>query len=410
MSEETRDPSNPHPGIDVIEIDIDKVHMVQGQLNLAPALRAQIALGTSKTEAALVELAAKHQSITEIKDKAGREQAHGAAMELMRTRTTIADLSKRARDDATKFSRAVIAEEQRLIGIIEPEEKRLKGLRDDWDAEQERIKREKAEAERKRLLAISEQITSLKAFGPLAAQCRTSARIQELIDRLTAVEVTPEIYAEFTDDAAAAKSVTLNQMGAAFKAKQEQEAEAARLAAERAEQERVRQEQAERQRQLEAQAAELERQRKELEAATAAAQAAAAPPPPPPVEPSTASNTSPVSESGIPAADAAILNATAQTLLTTPQGNETFVAVIHAEHDIAGELRGDGATAAGVPLIRGEVGVINSGFAIKPSRPTDDEIIDALALHFRVHESKVIEWLQDMDLEIASKHLAGEFA
>lgn len=43
----------------------------------------------------------------------------------------------------------------------------------------------------------------------------------------------------------------------------------------------------------------------------------------------------------------------------------------------------------------------------KQSRPTDDEIIDALTLTFRVHESKVIEWLLDMDLNEASRKLAA---
>ena len=37
------------------------------------------------------------------------------------------------------------------------------------------------------------------------------------------------------------------------------------------------------------------------------------------------------------------------------------------------------------------------------SRPSDDEIIAALALHFRVHESKVIEWLLDFDLDGATE-------
>ncbi len=46
----------------------------------------------------------------------------------------------------------------------------------------------------------------------------------------------------------------------------------------------------------------------------------------------------------------------------------------------------------------------------KPSRPTDDQIIDALSLHYRVHESKVIEWLMDMDLNAASDRMAKEFA
>lgn len=394
MNEPAGAQPNPHPGIEVIEVDIDRIHSAQALVSMAPAERAQIALNTSKTEAALVALAAKNTGIVEIKDKAGRDQAHGAAMELMRTRTTIADLSKKARDDATKFSKAVIAEETRLIAIIEPEEKRLKALRDGWDEEQERIKREKAEAERKRLLAISEQISAIKNYANLASQCRTSARVQELIDRLTAVEVTPEIYAEFTDDAAAEKSATLIRMGGYLKVKQDQEAEAKRLADERAEQERVRQEQAERQRQLDEQAAELARQQKALQDAQAAAAA------PPPLAPSTAANTNPVNEAGIPAADAAALNATAQTLVLATdttvipltQGGDTGPVVTHAHTP--------------TPVVAQTAAPVTH----KATRPSDDEIIDALALHFRVHESKVVEWLLDMDLQAASDRLAGEFA
>lgn len=43
----------------------------------------------------------------------------------------------------------------------------------------------------------------------------------------------------------------------------------------------------------------------------------------------------------------------------------------------------------------------------KATRPTDNEIIDCLALNFRVHESKVIEWLLAMDLDAASKELVA---
>jgi len=43
-------------------------------------------------------------------------------------------------------------------------------------------------------------------------------------------------------------------------------------------------------------------------------------------------------------------------------------------------------------------------------RPADDEIIAALALHFRVHESKVIAWLLDMGLDEAAERMAEEFA
>ena len=43
----------------------------------------------------------------------------------------------------------------------------------------------------------------------------------------------------------------------------------------------------------------------------------------------------------------------------------------------------------------------------KKAKPSDREIIDVLALHFRVHDSKVIEWLCGMDLEAASSELLG---
>jgi len=43
----------------------------------------------------------------------------------------------------------------------------------------------------------------------------------------------------------------------------------------------------------------------------------------------------------------------------------------------------------------------------KPARPTDDEIIDAISLHFRVHESKVIEWLLEVDLGAAAQRLVA---
>ena len=43
----------------------------------------------------------------------------------------------------------------------------------------------------------------------------------------------------------------------------------------------------------------------------------------------------------------------------------------------------------------------------KPRRPSDDEIIATLALHYRVHELKVIEWLIDMDLDAAAERAAA---
>ncbi|ACR29176.2 MULTISPECIES: YqaJ viral recombinase family protein [Burkholderia] len=45
----------------------------------------------------------------------------------------------------------------------------------------------------------------------------------------------------------------------------------------------------------------------------------------------------------------------------------------------------------------------------QPSRPSDDEIVGVLALHYRQHESKIVEWLLAMDLKAASERLAAAF-
>ena len=44
---------------------------------------------------------------------------------------------------------------------------------------------------------------------------------------------------------------------------------------------------------------------------------------------------------------------------------------------------------------------------VRQFHPTDGEIIDALALHFRVHESTVIKWLLAMDLKAASERVVA---
>ena len=174
--------------------------------------RAALALGTTQTEKDLRALALKNVSIVEIKDKAGREQAHGAAMELVRTRTAIKKVSKEARDDATKFSKAVIEEENRLIAIIEPEEDRLMGLRDGWDNEQARIKAEAEAKERARITEIHEGISGIRAYVAKGIAICTSSGLQDLIDRLVqASEDTADkhFYAEFIDSAQMAFDETL---------------------------------------------------------------------------------------------------------------------------------------------------------------------------------------------------------
>lgn len=85
-----------------------------------------------------------------------------------------------------------------------------------------------------------------------------------------------------------------------------------------------------------------------------------------------------------------------------------------AEADKAQEARNieERRKAAQVAEHEREIGSLKvdtmlDGSAIKqPLRPSDDEIIDALSLHFRVHESKILEWLLDMDMEAAGERIA----
>ena len=230
--------------------------------------RAALALNTTETEKHLRELASKHKSITEIKNKDGREQAHGAAMELLKARTSIEKVSKTARDDATKFSKAVIAEEKRLIGIIEAEEKRLFEIRDAWDAEQERIRQEKVLAEQRRVERINAALASIAAIPGNLVNAHSGAIAQAITD-LTEIAITEEAYEEFLPKAEHFKAEALAKLQELLDAAIDREAEAVRIAEE---QRRIAEENA----RLAAERAELERQRQELEAERARAAAEAA--------------------------------------------------------------------------------------------------------------------------------------
>lgn len=217
--------------------------------SLPPAERAALALNSSQTERDLRELAVKHANIQAIKDDAGREQAHRAAMEVKRARTTIEKTAKEARDDATKFSKAVIAEQNRLVALIEPEEQRLLTLRDAWDAEQEKIREAAAAAERFRVEQIMGRIEAIRGFQRMAMDCRTSAAVQRLQEGLAKVDLTGmdefdaqamQAFAETADALAKIREQREADEAERARIKAAQEAEAARIAAERAELERLR--------------------------------------------------------------------------------------------------------------------------------------------------------------------------
>lgn len=228
--------------------------------------RAALALGTSEREAKLTELVKQSETIVEIKNAAARDQAHGAAMVLRTTRVEIEKAGKAAREDATAFSKAVIAEEKRLLAITQPEETRLLELRDAWDERIAAEKRAKVEAEARRIALIREHIDDIRAIVARAAGL-SAEQIQTEIKDLVALQIDIERFAELTGDAEMARGETLEKLRTMHAAAVERESEARRVAEET---ERLARERAafeEEQRRAAAERAEQERKDAEARAA-----------------------------------------------------------------------------------------------------------------------------------------------
>lgn len=213
--------------------------------------RATAVLKFDETKAALLPLVEASARIVGITNGAGYAEAQSARMKLKNTRVEIEKRGKAARKDATAFSKAVIAKEKELIGVIAPEEDRLQALQDEWDAAIAREKAAKDEAERLRVFAIRQHIDALRAL-PLRAVGVASHVIADVLSM--ASEPLMFDAQEFAADALAAQADAVAALTAALDAakadeisreseRKEREAEAARIAAERAELARLRAEQ-----------------------------------------------------------------------------------------------------------------------------------------------------------------------
>ncbi|MFH2075136.1 MAG: hypothetical protein ABIJ57_07280, partial [Pseudomonadota bacterium] len=63
--------------------------------------------------------------ITDLNDEKQFNAVHRARMEVKKSRVIVQNVSKKTRDKAVKFQKDCIAEEKRLIGLIEPIETHL---------------------------------------------------------------------------------------------------------------------------------------------------------------------------------------------------------------------------------------------------------------------------------------------
>ena len=198
--------------------------------------RAVAALGLSDLHERLTKLAAGSKQLVEITNEDSYKQIHAARMVLKNERVDIAKLGKAARDDANLFAKAVIAEEKRIIGIIEPEESRLYALQKEHDDRAERERQEKIQREIDRVEGIQGRITELA--GMVAAVqsmgLPSSEKVKMFIDDIGKIAV-DDSFSEFKGKAIEVKAstlTTLNELLTAAKAREEEEI---RVAAERKE-------------------------------------------------------------------------------------------------------------------------------------------------------------------------------
>ena len=100
--------------------------------------------------------------ITDLKNEKQFDAVHQARMVVKKSRILIQNVSKKTRERAVQFQKDCIAEEKRLVGLIEPIEAHLESEEGKVEAEKARIK---AEAEQKEAIRLQERIQGLVSLG-----------------------------------------------------------------------------------------------------------------------------------------------------------------------------------------------------------------------------------------------------
>lgn len=215
-----------------------------GQLTVRE--RAVIALGSAERETQLITLAAKTTDIVTITNTAGYEQVRAARIALKNERIDVQKCGKKGRDEANKLADAIIAEEKRLVAIVEPEEDRLQSIQDAWEAKVAAEKEAKIQIELKRVANLQSRIAELRGCQTLSPTSG-SALIAEHIADLDKIP-TDSTFEEFEQQALDARLAGLKRLGDLHVAALAHEAAQLKLEEDRKELARLQAAEAERQR------------------------------------------------------------------------------------------------------------------------------------------------------------------
>jgi hypothetical protein len=201
-----------------------------------------------------------------IKDTKAYAAVHEARMDIKGRRVDVQKKGKELREDAIAFQKAVIAEEKRLVGLLQPIEEHLQAEEDKVDNEKARIK---AEAEAKEAARIQGRVNVLFDYG-----CKFNG-LDYILDSLA---ISQDSVKSYSDEDFQSFCLKLQDRVEAEKARvaaeeQKRREEAERLAKVAAEQEAERQRlatiakaQAEQEAKIKAEQEALERQKREAQA------------------------------------------------------------------------------------------------------------------------------------------------
>jgi hypothetical protein len=116
------------------------------------------------TDAAISKMSSDYMPLTvkDLNDKEGYKQVSEARMIVKKKRVEVTNRGKELRADAVAYQKAIIEEEKRIVGLLEPIEEHLNTEKKKIDDEAARVK---AEAEAREAARIQARINRLYGYG-----------------------------------------------------------------------------------------------------------------------------------------------------------------------------------------------------------------------------------------------------
>lgn len=196
--------------------------------------RAANALNQAETEEQIKALVEESKPIVAVTDPASREVCHSSLMTLKNMRVLIQNRGKDGRDEAVKYSKAVIAIEKELVALITPEETRLAAIRDEWDTARDREKEARIQAEIARAAEIQRRIDGIRNW-PIGATGQESLLVGQMLAQAQTYRIEEAVFQERCEEAKAVLGASIAALTGILAQRKAHEAEQEQLKRDQAE-------------------------------------------------------------------------------------------------------------------------------------------------------------------------------